>query len=156
MNLISFIILQRIRKVINNVKLKIISQTDKSIIEKYLKKYNLIIKKEEIDYITCNHNEIQNYIKDFDISIFFIKKCFSKIASCPTKFAESLAMGIPVITGPEIGDIDNYILKNDNIGYKNKDFNSKEIYNAINYIIKIIDYPKSNQKCYEVAKNILI
>jgi len=143
---------KEIRKVINNVKLKIISQTDKSIIEKYLKKYNLVINQEEIDYITCNHNEIQNYIKDFDISIFFIKKCFSKIASCPTKFAESLAMGIPVITGPEIGDIDNYILKNDNIGYVIKDFNSKEINNAINYIIKIRDYPKTNQKCYEVAK----
>ena len=61
-------------------------------------------------------------------------------------------MGIPVITGPEIGDIDNYILKNDNIGYVIKDFNSKEINNAINYIIKIRDYPKTNQKCYEVAK----
>ena len=69
---------KEIKKVINNVKLKIISQTDKSIIEKYLKKYNLVISKQEIDYITCNHNEIQNYIKDFDISIF-IKKCFSKI-----------------------------------------------------------------------------
>ena len=35
-------------------------------------------------------------------------------------------MGIPVITGPDIGDIDNYILKNDNIGYVIKDFNNKE------------------------------
>ena len=51
-------------------------------------------------------------------------------------------MGIPVITGPGIGDIDNYIMKNNNIGYVIKDFNNKEINNAINYIIKIRDYPK--------------
>ena len=61
-------------------------------------------------------------------------------------------MGIPVITGSEIGDIDNFILKNENIGYVIKDFNTKEINNAINYIIKIREYPKTNQKCYEVAK----
>ena len=38
--------------------------------------------------------------------ISFIKPFYSKIASSPTKYAESLAMGIPVISNRGIGDID--------------------------------------------------
>ncbi len=40
-----------------------------------------------------------------DITISFIKPYYSKIASSPTKYAESLAMGIPVISNKGIGDI---------------------------------------------------
>ena len=52
---------------------------------------------------------MHKYIKNFDVSVFFIKKCFSKIASCPTKFAESLAMGKPVIVANHGGGIEQVI-----------------------------------------------
>jgi glycosyltransferase involved in cell wall biosynthesis len=38
-------------------------------------------------------------------SIFFIKPCFSKLSSSPTKHGEIMAMGIPVITNSGVGDV---------------------------------------------------
>lgn len=38
-------------------------------------------------------------------SVFFIKRCYSKQASSPTKHGEIMAMGIPVITNSGVGDV---------------------------------------------------
>jgi glycosyltransferase involved in cell wall biosynthesis len=38
-------------------------------------------------------------------SIFFIKPCYSKQSSSPTKHGEIMAMGIPVITNGGVGDV---------------------------------------------------
>jgi glycosyltransferase involved in cell wall biosynthesis len=38
-------------------------------------------------------------------SIFFIKPCYSKQSSSPTKHGEIMAMGIPVITNSGVGDV---------------------------------------------------
>lgn len=44
-------------------------------------------------------------------SIFFIKPCYSKQASSPTKHGELMAMGIPVITNTGVGDLEDIINK---------------------------------------------
>ena len=54
-------------------------------------------------------------------SIFFIKPCFSKISSSPTKHGEIMAMGIPVITNSGVGDVEDIVTKY-NAGYILKDF----------------------------------
>jgi glycosyltransferase involved in cell wall biosynthesis len=46
-----------------------------------------------------------------DFMISFIKPYYSKIASSPTKYAESLAMGIPVVSNKGVGDIDDLTTK---------------------------------------------
>lgn len=38
-------------------------------------------------------------------SLFFIKPCYSKLSSSPTKHGEIMAMGIPVITNSGVGDV---------------------------------------------------
>jgi len=48
-------------------------------------------------------------------SIFFILNTFSKKASSPTKHAELMGLGIPVIANSGVGDIDN-IISNTNTG----------------------------------------
>lgn len=44
-------------------------------------------------------------------SIFFIKPCFSKQSSSPTKHGEIMAMGIPVITNSGVGDVKEIVEK---------------------------------------------
>lgn len=53
--------------------------------------------------------DIPKHIAIFDVSIFFIKPTFSKKASSPTKHAEAMAMGIPVVCNSGIGDTDSII-----------------------------------------------
>lgn len=52
-------------------------------------------------------NEVANMVKASDVSVFFIKQAYSKIASSPTKLGELLAMGIPVVCNGRIGDVES-------------------------------------------------
>lgn len=53
--------------------------------------------------------EVPKYLKAADAAISFIKACYSKQASSPTKIAEYLASGLPVISNPGVGDLDGLI-----------------------------------------------
>ena len=44
-----------------------------------------------------------------DYSVFFIKPCYSKQSSSPTKHGEIMAMGIPLITNSGVGDVETIV-----------------------------------------------
>jgi glycosyltransferase involved in cell wall biosynthesis len=54
-------------------------------------------------------DEVPRYLRTADIAISFIKPCFSKQSSSPTKIAEYLASGLPVICNAGVGDLDKLI-----------------------------------------------
>jgi glycosyltransferase involved in cell wall biosynthesis len=56
----------------------------------------------------AKRSEVPLYLSLTDASIFFIRPTFSKTASSPTKHAELMGMGIPVICN-DIGDTGNII-----------------------------------------------
>jgi glycosyltransferase involved in cell wall biosynthesis len=56
----------------------------------------------------AGREEVPDYLGLSDCGIFFIKPTFSKTASSPTKHAELMGMGIPVICN-DIGDTGNII-----------------------------------------------
>jgi len=58
-------------------------------------------------------NEVPRYLRAADIAISFIKPCYSKQSSSPTKIAEYLASGLPVICNSGVGDLDKLIEEND-------------------------------------------
>jgi len=49
-------------------------------------------------------SQMPAYLSAGDLGISFIKSCFSKKASSPTKVAEYLACGLPVVLNGDIGD----------------------------------------------------
>jgi glycosyltransferase involved in cell wall biosynthesis len=57
-------------------------------------------------------SEIPRYLSGADFAVSFIKKCYSKQASSPTKNAEYLASGLPIIANSGIGDVDEQITAN--------------------------------------------
>jgi len=50
--------------------------------------------------------DVPAYLAAGDVGISFIKRCFSKLASSPTKNGEYLACGLPIIINAGIGDSD--------------------------------------------------
>lgn len=50
--------------------------------------------------------QVPEYLSAGDIAVSFIKKCYSKQASSPTKNAEYLACGLPIIANTGVGDVD--------------------------------------------------
>ena len=54
-------------------------------------------------------SDVPSYLAAGDVGLSFIKRCFSKIASSPTKNGEYLACGLPLIINAGIGDSDSLV-----------------------------------------------
>lgn len=55
----------------------------------------------------AKRDQVPAYIGCSDLMLSFIKPAYSKMASSPTKIAEALAVGVPVVSNAGIGDIDD-------------------------------------------------
>ena len=87
-------------------RLQTINDNEKEIL-KFAERKN--ITKNSIIIKSAKRNEVPTYISCLDIGLFFIKPLYSKKGSSPTKLAELLACGIPIIANAEIGDVDEII-----------------------------------------------
>ena len=69
------------------------------------------IAKEKLIITKAARKEVPLYLSLSNFSVFFIRPCFSRKAQSPTKHGEIMAMGIPVITNRDIGDVEEIITK---------------------------------------------
>lgn len=77
--------------------------------------------------------EVPRYLKAADIAISFIKPCYSKQSSSPTKIAEYLASGLPVVCNVGVGDLDKLIDEN-RAGVLLREFNPQAYLKALDEI----------------------
>jgi glycosyltransferase involved in cell wall biosynthesis len=80
-----------------------ITHSDPQRILSSLAKYKL--KPSDLVITEATRLEVPLYVKASDVTISFIQAVYSKISSSPTKLAEVLAMGIPVIVNEGVGDV---------------------------------------------------
>jgi len=99
----------------------------------------------------ASRSEVPTLLSLSKVSIFFIKPVFSKKASSPTKLAEILAMGIPVIANSGVGDIDKIFTEN-KIGLIINEFNTAEFSKKISSIDEVLAIP--TEKLVETSVNL--
>lgn len=92
-----------------NAKFFFISPHEPAIIIDIGKKFG--IPKEKIIVHNAQRHEVPLLLSFSDYSVFFIKPCYSKQSSSPTKHGEIMAMGIPVISNSGVGDVEEIIAK---------------------------------------------
>jgi len=90
----------------------------------------------------AGRNELPDYISLSDCSIFFIRPTYSKIASSPTKHAELMGMGVPVICN-DIGDTGK-IIDESGTGMVVRDFTDKEYDRIISKMEKLMAIDKEH------------
>jgi hypothetical protein len=112
-------------------------------------KINAVAKSLDIDLkriliYPSSRAELPSFLSKMDISIFFIKPCYSKKASSPTKLGELLGMGIPVICNTNIGDLEEQANENPNyiINVNLEENNYDQILNEIPDLI----YKRQNEQ----------
>jgi glycosyltransferase involved in cell wall biosynthesis len=104
----------------------ITSAIDHPRVNEYLHKYG--IDEQKVILKELDRREVPLYLSICHYSLFFIKPCFSKLSSSPTKHGEIMAMGIPVITNTGVGDVEEIVEKYQS-GFLIRDF-SEEAYTA--------------------------
>jgi len=62
------------------------------------------LSRDEQRVATAKHHEMPAYLSAADVSLALIKPSFSKRSSSPTKYAECLAVGLPLVLSRGVGD----------------------------------------------------
>lgn len=83
----------------------------------------------------AQRKQVPYYISLMNFSLFFIRPTYSKISSSPTKLAEIIALGVPVVTNAGVGDVDEIVLNN-KLGIVISDFDTSSYDRAIENILQ--------------------
>jgi glycosyltransferase involved in cell wall biosynthesis len=75
----------------------------------YIHKYG--IPESRVILTEISRKEVPLYLSCSHFSVFFIKPCFSKLSSSPTKHGEIMSMGLPLITNSGVGDVADIVNK---------------------------------------------
>lgn len=134
---------------VKNAKFLIITKDDTRELTTLIAKNE--IEREDIIIREATRNEVPALISLSQVSIFFIKPVFSKKASSPTKLAELLGMGIPVICNSNVGDIDKFVSEN-NLGILINKFDENGFIEAIDKIEDLIKKDPADLRA--VAENL--
>ncbi len=90
----------------------------------------------------AQRQDVPAYLSISDISLFFIRPTYSKTASSPTKHAELMGMGIPVICN-DIGDTGN-IIEATGTGLVIKSFSEEAYGEAAEKLTSLLGYSKDS------------
>jgi glycosyltransferase involved in cell wall biosynthesis len=104
--------------------------------------------------LSLNHMEVSNWVKEADVSLIFYHRDNSYAGCWPTKFAESLACGVPVIANKNIGDCDD-IIEKEKIGFILEDFTNSEYKKVIDKFLPVLkDRDLLRIRCRNVAERL--
>jgi len=109
-----------------------------------------LVPKIELEVKFVEREKLSLEISSFDLLGFYLNENFSINASMPTKIAETLACGIPIVCNGFNGDIKNILEKND-VGLI-YDFNNDITEEQLERLIYLIKQPNTASRCFEIAE----
>jgi glycosyltransferase involved in cell wall biosynthesis len=100
---------------------------------------------EQYRVIAANPREVASYLSAADTGLAFLKPCFSKLASSPTKYAEYLGCGLPLLINAGVGDSDA-LVTDEEVGALVADFNTEEYTRAWKQIAQLTANPEDMRR----------
>lgn len=95
--------------------------------------------------------EVPGYLSAGDFAVSFIKPCFSKLSSSPTKMAEYFACGLPVIANRGVGDIAECV-EGHRVGTTLEVFSPEEFERVLDEIEGLISDEGTADRCRRAAR----
>ena len=97
--------------------------------------------------------DMPGYLNAADAGMFFIRPVLSKRSSCPIKFAEYLACGLPVVINGGIGDTAETV-ENNSIGVVVRGFSHVEYERAARELSVLAKDNSTSKRCRDTAKRL--
>jgi glycosyltransferase involved in cell wall biosynthesis len=97
--------------------------------------------------------EIGDYLGIAAFAICFCRPTLARIASSPTKIGEYLGAGLPVVSGPRIGDLDE-ILGERSVGVIAESFAEPEYERCANAIRALAREATTRERCRQTAREL--
>lgn len=109
---------------------------------------------EDYTVMATTPGSVPSYLSACDAGLAFIKPCFSKLASSPTKYAEYLGCGLPLIINQGVGDSDK-LITHEKVGVLVGDFHEEEYAKAVSGIESFTRNPEATRRLTrEVAERL--
>jgi glycosyltransferase involved in cell wall biosynthesis len=100
---------------------------------------------------TAKPAEVAGYLAAADFGVHFIRPGKCMVANSPTKFAEYLASGLPILSNAGIGDSDE-ILRQESVGVIVDEFDQSSYERAFAGMRRLLADPDVRRRCREVAE----
>jgi len=140
------------KKIIHNAHFLILTQMDRELVKNYCR--NKGVSLGDVTVSEAEYDDIPDYLAVGDAGIFFIKPCFSKRSSCPIKFAEYLAAGLPVVINAGIGDTDTMVQKH-NVGVVIREFSRDSYVRGVDQLLGLMsEKVLLAERCSKAAKDL--
>ncbi len=97
-------------------------------------------------------DEIGAYLAAADFAICFCHPTLSLMAASPTKIGEYLTAGLPVVSGPRVGDVDT-LLAERQVGVVLDSFSPSEYEAAARKVRRLAADPEVAERCRQVARD---
>lgn len=111
------------------------------------------VNSEDFTIMKVSPDEVAKPISIADAGVCLIKPAFSKKASSPTKVAECLGCGLPIVINSGIGDSEE-VIKGNRVGVVINSFDQEAYNRAIDELLELIgEGDKLSQHCRETARN---
>lgn len=100
---------------------------------------------------SARHGEMPDLIAGMTAGVCFVRPQFSKISSAPTKFAEYLACGVPVVATDGVGDLGE-IIRETGIGLAASKFDPPALGLLAASLPDLVNQPGIRERCRAVAE----
>ena len=100
---------------------------------------------------TVEPRAVAGWLRRASAMFFFIRPIPSKRASCPTKSAEGLASGLPVICNSGLGDLDD-IVEREGVGVLVDGFSEAVYSAAVRRLKGLLEDPGLSARCRRLAE----
>jgi len=137
------------RRVIPGARLLIVTHSDRKTVAASAAKRGFA--PDEVIAVSAGFDEMSVYLNAADAGLFFIKPVLSKRSSCPIKFAEYLACGLPVVINSGIGDT-AAVVNDGPLGAVVKGFSRAEYEKAALEIVKLTGDGNTPRLCRLAAE----
>jgi glycosyltransferase involved in cell wall biosynthesis len=109
---------------------------------------------ERFSVIAARPSAVPAYLSAADAGVAFIKTCFSKLASSPTKYGEYLACGLPLIINSGVGDSD-LLVTDHHAGALINQFDEADYRVALTEIERMVDDAESTRRhCRDISEKL--
>jgi glycosyltransferase involved in cell wall biosynthesis len=108
------------------------------------------VREDDFEVVAVDPDEVPQNLSRARLGISFRKPTFSQIAASPTKIAEYLAAGIPVVSNAGTGDVDE-LLQSERVGLTVHSFDDASLAEAATQALKLTDDPEIEARCRRAA-----
>jgi glycosyltransferase involved in cell wall biosynthesis len=100
---------------------------------------------------TVSPAEVPCFLHAADLAVSFIRPCYSKLSSSPTKIAEYLACGLPVVSSAGIGDVDD-VIERDRVGVLVREYHPEAYRKALADVDELRSDARLAERCTASAR----